>query len=786
MPLSRNLQIASDPILASLSSLIARGRHAEAETLVHTQKRRLLNGPGRTFLALRAEIALGLGRFAASLEWACDALKAAEVVDDLGRHVETIRIRALLGLGRLREAEARIDARLHLPGWQAAEFSLFRAQLAFRRARLAESREQVGAAVRFAISARRRPALVEALVLKARIERESGDLTAARHDLDRAHRLSNGLRNTGALAEVLSDRADLLAHAGMWVAAGKDASQSGRLFARAFSPHEHLTAGRRTGLLDLATGDPHAALLPIERAASISRRGFGTPECRAEIDLLLADAQLAGKDPEGALDRATAALSFFRDSDDCAGRARAHVRRSLAALSASNAGLALREASSAASIAGAESVAMGLAHIALGRVLLRQDRSRAAELFGRALRNPSLYPPLRTVAHLGVALANGVAADSDCVRQHIDAIEAFGDRRIFSMVRSDLQEIWGLEAGSPSPLAEVAIAPSEVDLDDSAAEFLPGLVGSSDAVCRLAAVIRRAAPSDMAISIYGETGTGKEKIARAIHDLSSRSGRKFVAINAAVLSDELFESEIFGHARGAFTGAQTDRPGLVEEAKGGTLFIDEVAELSPRSQARLLRVLQDGAYRRVGENHERHADVRVVVAANQRLDDLVSAGRFRLDLMYRLQDLSVIVPPLHERGRDILRLARHFMSVWSQGAFRLSPRSEVELMAYSWPGNVRELEQEIRRAVVLSDSKVIEWQRPGPGPRQSAPPPARPAASDKAAGPSAGGPLRGALFSFERTLLMSALDRGTERSQVARALGISRQALHQKMIRYGL
>jgi DNA-binding NtrC family response regulator len=278
--------------------------------------------------------------------------------------------------------------------------------------------------------------------------------------------------------------------------------------------------------------------------------------------------------------------------------------------------------------------------------------------------------------------------------------------------------------------------------------------------------------------IYGETGTGKEKAARAIHDLSLRKDREFVAINAASLSDELFESEIFGHVRGSFTGAMADRPGLVERAKGGTLFVDEVADLSPRSQVRLLRFVQEGTYRRVGENHERRADVRIVVASNQKLEDLVAAGRFREDLLHRLRGVSLVIPPLRDRGRDVVHLARHLVAEASSRLARLSRESEANLLAHSWPGNVRELEQEMRRAVVMSESRVIEWR----GPEATA---VRQDVGEKA-GTQIMMPLHEAVGGFERKLLQSVLSRGIERAEAARLLGISRQALHQKIVRYGL
>ena len=779
MFLSLNSQETGDPVLHSLRSLVARGRHVEAEALARAQKKRLVPGQASVFLALRAEVALGLGRFTAALEWAAEALKNVDPGEAVARGALGSKIRALLGLGRWREAEGFLESRFAFLDSIGIDLNLFRAQVALYSGRLAEATQTAHDACARAVSAGQRGKLVQALLLRAQACRETGEVSRARDDLDRAHRLSNGLRDTSALASVLSDRADLLAHSGDWSEAANNAGQSGRLFARSLSPHEHLSAGRRTGLLGLAKDDPSVALPHIERAADVARRGYGSKGGRAEIHLLLADARLAGRDPEGALERATVALSYFRDAQDQGGLARAHVRRSLAALSASNLTLAHREASIASAIKGAGPVAEGLADLALGRVLLRKDRPRAGAPFDRAARNGGLYPPLRPVAHLGLALANGASPQSDVVVQNLALIEAFGDRRILGIVRSDLRDLFGVEPPSVSTRGATlnSVEPAdetEVETGVEPPEFLHGLVGSSAPVHRLSDLVRKTAPWDVPVSIYGETGTGKEGVARAIHALSPRSSRKFVPINAAVLSDELFESEIFGHVRGSFTGAQTDRPGLIEEAKGGTLFIDEVAELSPRSQARLLRVLQDGTYRRVGENHERRADVRVVVAANQRLEDLVNANRFRSDLLYRLQGVCLTVPPLRDRGRDVYLLARHFVTRASEGASRLSQDSEAELRAYVWPGNVRELEQEMRRAVVLAEGPVIEWRHPENL--------KTPLVDEGSPTPS----LQEALGGFERTFLKSVLERCTERVEAARQLGISRQALHQKIVRYGL
>lgn len=780
MSLSLDFPTSIDPALQTLRSLLTRGRHAEADRMVRKCTRVPSIASARQLLALRAEIALGLGRFAAALEWSVEGLKSPDPGEGREAALEGFRIRALLGLARFREAEGRVETRFAALDPQGADLGLFRAQVALHSGGLNPARAHATAACDAAAASRQRGKLVEALMLRARVGRETGDAAGAREDLDRARRLGNGLRDASALAAVLSDRADLMAHSGEWNAAAIDARQSGQLFARVFSPQEHLSAGRRAGLLGLAQSEPNAALLAIERAADTARRGFGTIAGRAEIDLLLADAHLAGRDSEGALDRATLALSFFRQAQDPAGLARAHVRRSLAALSVPNLGLAYREARTAAAIHGAGPVALGLADIALGRVLMRKERPLARAPFERAAANHSLYPPLRAVAQIGVALAQGASLASDAVQSPLSAIDAFGDRRILAIVRSDMRELFCAEPCAPYR-AEVTQGgwPGERNgHSDSDEEFLPGLLGASDPVRLLGELVRKAAPSSLPVLIYGETGTGKEKIAKAIHDLSPRAGREFVAINAASLSDELFESELFGHVRGSFTGASTDRPGLVERAKGGTLFIDEVADLTPRSQVRLLRFVQEGTFRKVGENFERRAEVRIVVASNQRLEDLVAARQFREDLLHRLRGVCVIVPPLRTRAEDIVRLARHFVAASSSRSARLSPLSEAELRRHSWPGNVRELEQEMRRAVVLADAPSIEWRCPKPAPALEA------TRAEVGLNPSTS--LHEALGGFERTFLKSVLAQCAERAEAARRLGISRQALHQKVLRFGL
>ncbi len=221
----------------------------------------------------------------------------------------------------------------------------------------------------------------------------------------------------------------------------------------------------------------------------------------------------------------------------------------------------------------------------------------------------------------------------------------------------------------------------------------------------------KAAESESAVLLRGESGTGKNVVARALHARSPRASRPFVTVNVGTLSDELLLSELFGHARGAFTGAVRDHAGRVELANAGTLFLDEIGELSSIAQTRLLRFLQEKQFERLGEARTRHADVRIVAATNRDLEVLVKEGRFREDLFYRLSIVDVSLPPLRERREDILPFCRHFLSFFAHGMRRPIPMlsSEAELLVnnYAWPGNVRELRNTIERALVFSAAQVL-------------------------------------------------------------------------------
>ncbi|MFP2960207.1 sigma-54-dependent transcriptional regulator [Myxococcus sp. 1LA] len=227
-------------------------------------------------------------------------------------------------------------------------------------------------------------------------------------------------------------------------------------------------------------------------------------------------------------------------------------------------------------------------------------------------------------------------------------------------------------------------------------------------------LLTRAAASDAAVLLRGESGTGKGVLARALHSMSARRRRPFVTVNCPTLSEQLLASELFGHVRGAFTGAVKDQPGRVESAEGGTLFLDEIAEMSPGLQAQLLRFLQEKQFERLGEGRTRKADVRVVAATNRDLEKDVAAGRFREDLFYRLNVIEVKLPALRERPEDLLPLARRFVSFFARAAQRptpeLSPATEKMLLAYGWPGNVREMRNAMERALIVWPAEVLEPQ----------------------------------------------------------------------------
>lgn len=307
------------------------------------------------------------------------------------------------------------------------------------------------------------------------------------------------------------------------------------------------------------------------------------------------------------------------------------------------------------------------------------------------------------------------------------------------------------------------------------------LVFCSEAMSETALLVQRVAPLDVTVLITGESGTGKERVAEAIVRASSRAKRPFIRFSCAGITASLADAELFGHARGAFTGADRRRPGLFREADTGTLLLDEIGELDLLVQAKLLRVLQEGTIRPVGEDRPIPVDVRIIAATHRNLHQMVQEGRFREDLYYRLKVVHLDIPPLRERPEDIPALAQHFLAMFEE-KFAMPPlQATPQLMEYltrhRWPGNVRELRNFIESAVATSDGGVIDV------PRWDAP-----SSSEADAARALGGlTLKRSVAAYERGLIVSALRAAQgNRTAAARALGIGRATLHDKMRRHGI
>jgi DNA-binding NtrC family response regulator len=305
---------------------------------------------------------------------------------------------------------------------------------------------------------------------------------------------------------------------------------------------------------------------------------------------------------------------------------------------------------------------------------------------------------------------------------------------------------------------------------------LPDLIAESPAMRPVLELMERIAPSDANVLVTGEHGTGKEVVARWIHGASRRSEKSLVVVNVGGLSEGVFESELFGHVRGAFTDAKTDRAGRFELADGGTLFLDEIANIALAQQARLLRVLQTGELERVGSSQTRRVDVRLIAATNADLRAEVASGRFREDLLFRLNTIEIRLPPLRERREDILPLAQYFLkrhaTRYGMDRSGFSDAALHELRAYDWPGNVRELDHAVERAVLLARLPTLQAEDLG-------------LAAPVVRGPAALSDT--SLEALEREAIRQALARNDGNvSLAAKALGLSRSALYRRLQRYGL
>jgi DNA-binding NtrC family response regulator len=339
-----------------------------------------------------------------------------------------------------------------------------------------------------------------------------------------------------------------------------------------------------------------------------------------------------------------------------------------------------------------------------------------------------------------------------------------------------------VDANMLRPLLQQALVEKGRTDSGSTAEATP-LIGTSPAMEEVRAFIRTVAPTNETVLVFGETGTGKEVVARQIHEQSQRATRPFVAMNAACVPRELFESELFGHKRGAFTGAQNDRAGLFREAGGGTLFIDELAELPLESQAKLLRAIETKSIRTVGDSGETEVDVRIVAATNRDLWAETQAGRFREDLYFRLQVFPVLIRPLRERLADIEPLALHLLARLGKSSIQLGADSLDVLREYDWPGNVRELLNVLRRASLFAISDTIDGELLRRMIAASVFGNAResvlPSSSDQSG--------RVSLADVERDHIERVLrEKDGNITKAASALGIDRRTLQRKLRAYGM
>ena len=317
------------------------------------------------------------------------------------------------------------------------------------------------------------------------------------------------------------------------------------------------------------------------------------------------------------------------------------------------------------------------------------------------------------------------------------------------------------------------------DLEGRLREAAPetDLESDSPKVRAVFEIAAKVAASDAPVLLRGESGTGKSVLARWIHSLSPRSRQPFVVVNCPTLSEELLTSELFGHTKGAFTGAVRDQPGRVEAAEGGTLFLDEIGDISPSLQAKLLRFIEEKEFERLGENKTRHADVRTLAATNRDLEEQMRKGLFREDLLYRLNVIELELPPLRQRPEDILRLARRFLVFFARSARRQTPElskaAEEALTAYDWPGNIRELRNTVERAVILWPAQVIEPEAF----------PAHISARVKSAdAPQVGGNF--SLEDIEREHITRVIGRSPTLEDAAAILGIDSSTLWRKRKKY--
>jgi DNA-binding NtrC family response regulator len=344
---------------------------------------------------------------------------------------------------------------------------------------------------------------------------------------------------------------------------------------------------------------------------------------------------------------------------------------------------------------------------------------------------------------------------------------------------------------SMKSIREQAVAPTDGTPDAPSQDFR-GMYGATQVMRDTFKMISRVGRTDVTVLVTGESGTGKELVARALHEESGRRNKPFIALNCSALPSELVESELFGHTRGAFTGAVKDRGGLFEAANGGTLFLDEIGDLGPLAQAKVLRALENGEVMRVGGTRSTRVDVRVIAATNRPLDDMILDGRFREDLLYRLKVITLHLPPLRERRADVPLLANHFLQLFADRhnlpARKIDEEAKQVLLEHEWPGNVRELRNVIEGALVMADGPEIAVCDLPAAVTQRREPIGLPAMMlEQTADLPFVEARERALREFDRAFLSAALARnGGNIARTARALGLHRQSLQKLLARRDL
>jgi transcriptional regulator with AAA-type ATPase domain/tetratricopeptide (TPR) repeat protein len=764
-----NALLRSAPTRAD--ALVLRGRHVSASRLL-SRATRLLLGRGSSEAGAETAVHLGflsldrglLADAASAFERARQAAPASRAATRAAIGVGLVRI----DQGRLVEAEAILrttvlssagdERHLRLQGACAL------ARCLYWMGRLDEARLALNAA----------PAVdgvaetVRMMTMRARIELAEGLVAAAVRSARAAVDLAGPLRDTRGQTGACRALAAALASAGDERAAIVHIDDG---LAAAVSAHLPLAAVRLRLTLAEIRGAPYQwqarrivrrvmtprypPLLQAFARAVLARIDGAELDARTKSFIAASGAALIGRSPLAALTNPVNELESFLDIAHAAPDDRTAIERI------------------------AESLQSKLRAATVMVVATAPDR-RVLSVAGRP------WPGDPHVAWRASGAAVGVPADTS-----LEPCQAAEPIRYAGEVIGAVAVRWtagvSIDSARASSLLRIAclsVAGHVRTLLDHAIAISPNpsrddLLGESEAACALRDAIARAARAPFPVLIQGESGSGKELVARTIHRLGSRRDRRFCALNCAALSDELIEAELFGHARGAFTGAVGERAGLFEECDGGTLFLDEIGELSARAQAKLLRVLQDGEVRRVGENLSRRVDVRIIAATNRRLEQEATAGRFRVDLRFRLDVIRIEVPPLRDRATDVPLLASRF---WTEAAGRvgsratLGPEAVALLSRYEWPGNVRELQNVIAWIAVQSPRRGRIGATALPAHIASA----CPASADQTC-------FEAARQEFERRFVKAALARADgQRARAAEALGITRQGLAKMMRRLGL